>query len=412
MTCPASTVYSGTAKTPCTATAGGVGGLNATVPVTHSNNTNAGTAGASATYPGDTNHTGSTGTGSFTIEQAPSTTLVMCPASRTYTGSPLEACSASATGAGISTPVPVAVEYTDNTNVGTARANATYPGDANHTGSTHAGTFTIEKAASTTVVTCPATLVYTGGAQTPCTAQVTGAGGLDEAVSVTHTDNINAGTAGASATYAGDDNHLGSTGTRSFTITRAPTTVTVTCPTSVNYTGLPITPCTALATGAGGLSQSRPVTHTSNTQAGTANATASYAGDANHEPGSGSATFQITKWWTLKGFYQPVDMSGVLNTVKGGSTVPLKFEMFAGATKLTDVAQVKSFTATKVGCLTGAVEDQIEEFTTTGGTVLRYDGAGGQFIQNWQTPKTPGVCYRVTMTAQDSSTISALFKLK
>ena len=35
--------------------------------------------------------------------------------------------------------------------------------------------------------------------------------------------------------------------------------------------------------------------------------------------------------WTLKGFYQPVDMNGVYNTVKGGSTVPLKFEIFAGS---------------------------------------------------------------------------------
>jgi hypothetical protein len=33
---------------------------------------------------------------------------------------------------------------------------------------------------------------------------------------------------------------------------------------------------------------------------------------------------------TLKGFYAPVDMgNSVVNTAKGGSTVPLKFEVFA-----------------------------------------------------------------------------------
>ena len=42
--------------------------------------------------------------------------------------------------------------------------------------------------------------------------------------------------------------------------------------------------------------------------------------------------------WTLNGFFQPVDMNGVLNTVKNGSTVPLKFEIFAGPTELTDTA--------------------------------------------------------------------------
>ena len=49
---------------------------------------------------------------------------------------------------------------------------------------------------------------------------------------------------------------------------------------------------------------------------------------------------------------------------------------------------------------------------TTGGTSLRYDGTAGQFIQNWQTPKTAGSCYIVTMTTDDGSSISANFKLK
>ena len=116
--------------------------------------------------------------------------------------------------------------------------------------------------------------------------------------------------------------------------------------------------------------------------------------------------------WTPGGFYQPVDMgSTVLNTVKGGSTVPLKFEVFAGSTELTSTSAVKSFVQTKVICTTAEVVDEIE-VTSTGGTLLRYDSTGGQFIQNWQTPKSPGTCYRVTMTTQDGSTIQAYFKLK
>jgi hypothetical protein len=126
--------------------------------------------------------------------------------------------------------------------------------------------------------------------------------------------------------------------------------------------------------------------------------------------GSASASYTVLAW-TLKGFYQPVDMSGVLNTVKNGSTVPLKFEVFAGSTELTDVGMIKSFTQTKVTCSTGA-EDAIEEIVSTGGTSLRYDTTGGQFIQNWKTPTGAGNCYKVTMTTQDGSTLSALFKLK
>jgi hypothetical protein len=37
-------------------------------------------------------------------------------------------------------------------------------------------------------------------------------------------------------------------------------------------------------------------------------------------------------------------MNGVWNTVKGGSTVPLKFEIISGATELTNTSSIKSFT--------------------------------------------------------------------
>jgi hypothetical protein len=115
--------------------------------------------------------------------------------------------------------------------------------------------------------------------------------------------------------------------------------------------------------------------------------------------------------WTLKGFYQPVDMFGTYNVVKGGSTVPLKFEVFAGPTELTSTSVVHSFVQTKVACDGTTPSDEIE-IVSTGGTELRYDSTGGQFIQNWKTPRSPGQCYRVTMTTEDGSSLVAFFKLK
>jgi hypothetical protein len=115
--------------------------------------------------------------------------------------------------------------------------------------------------------------------------------------------------------------------------------------------------------------------------------------------------------WTLTGFSQPVDMGNRVNVVKGGSTVPLKFEVFAGPSELTDPGVVKSFTQSKVSCSDQKVEDTIEA-TTTGGTSLRYDTTAGHFIQNWKTPTGAGTCYKVTMTTQDGSSLDALFKLK
>jgi len=116
------------------------------------------------------------------------------------------------------------------------------------------------------------------------------------------------------------------------------------------------------------------------------------------------------KAWTLTGFSQPIDLNGVFNTVKGGSTVPAKFEVFAGSTELTDPSLMK-FSAAKIQCTLGGSEDAIET-VATGSTSLRYDATAGQFVYNWKTPTGAGTCYKLTMTAKDGSSISANFKLK
>jgi hypothetical protein len=102
----------------------------------------------------------------------------------------------------------------------------------------------------------------------------------------------------------------------------------------------------------------------------------------------------------------------VWNTIKGGQTVPLKFELFAssGGTELTSVTDVTGFTLAALPCYTGLDDPLDPDFTTTGSTVLRY--TDGQFIQNWDSPKGAGRCYRVTMTARDGSQLSAFFKTK
>jgi hypothetical protein len=133
------------------------------------------------------------------------------------------------------------------------------------------------------------------------------------------------------------------------------------------------------------------------------------AGNSN----SDERTYTVNPW-TLRGFYAPVDMgSSVVNTVKAGSTVPLKFEIFAGSNELTDTANVQSLGAKLVACGTfsGDSIDEIE-LTATGGTALRYDTTAGQYIYNWKTPTGAAKCYIVTMTTDDGSKLSAQFKTK
>ena len=115
--------------------------------------------------------------------------------------------------------------------------------------------------------------------------------------------------------------------------------------------------------------------------------------------------------WTLKGFYQPVDYP-TWNSVKNGSTVPFKFELFAGPTELTGISYIESFKSAQVVCEIASYFADPIEITTTGATSLRYDSAAGQFVNNWQTPKKAGTCYQVTMKTLDGSSLTALFRLK
>jgi hypothetical protein len=227
------------------------------------------------------------------------------------------------------------------------------------------------------------------------------------------------GTCSVHYNQAGNDNYNAAAEvTETVNAQRADQTISVTthAPASAIYNTI----FTVAATSSSGL----PVTYSSaggcsnagatfTTTSGVINCTVKY-----DQPGNSNynAAPQLTETvtavpWTNSGFYQPVDMGNVLNVAKNGSTVPLKFRVFAAGTELTTVASIKQSFVQTLTCGTGIALDDIENYAT-GGTSLRYDTTTGQFIFNWQTPRTPGACYRVTLTLLDGTSISANFKLK
>ena len=93
-------------------------------------------------------------------------------------------------------------------------------------------------------MTCSAgPFTYTGAPIEPCTATRDWSGRLNQALAVTYADNVNAGTATATASYAGGANYLASSDSETFTIGKAATTLAVTnSPVTYNGTsqaGLP-----------------------------------------------------------------------------------------------------------------------------------------------------------------------------
>jgi hypothetical protein len=243
---------------------------------------------------------------SATVVTAKATPVVTAVGgSCTYSGGPCPGSGSAIGGLGDSLAITLAYSGTGGTAYGPSAVAPTEAGtyivtvstdgdDANEPG-TSSAPITIDKAASATAVTCTPTVTFTGSPLTACTASASGIGlpATDITASLSYASNTNAGAASATAIYPGDRNHTGSSGSGGFTIAQASSTVTVSCPVSVPFSGSPLTPCTAAATGAGALDVALTLTYAANTNAGTATASATFAGDANHTGNTGSASFVI-----------------------------------------------------------------------------------------------------------------------
>ena len=164
----------------------------------------------------------------------PTTTTVTVPVGAVYDGNPKTATAQTVDGEGNVLANP-AVTYQPGpgapVNAGTYTASASYLGDDTYAGSSDSKTFTVFRAASNTEVTV-ANATYDGNPHGG-TAKVTGAGGLNQALTVTYagrngtvyaastTAPTNAGDYTASAVFAGDANHSGTSESRDYSIAKA-----------------------------------------------------------------------------------------------------------------------------------------------------------------------------------------------
>lgn len=266
------------------------------------------------------------------------------------------------------------------------------------------------------------------------TAEATGPSGASVSFSVTAVDLVDGPVTPSCSATSGDTFPLGTstvtcsatdvagnTGNASFTITVVDTTppaVTVpadvtTDPTSLTGAVVTYSGQSAVDVVDGSVAVSCAPPSGSSFGFGTTTVTCTST-DMAGNTGSGSFTVTVNNL-TFRGFYQPVDMN-VLNTVKGGSTVPVKWELFgAGGIEFTSTAAVVSGwpKAQKVDCGTlGSLGEDAIETVATGATSLRYDATAGQYIYNWQTPRQAGTCWRLDIEFVDGTTKSASFKLK
>ncbi|HWV76166.1 MAG TPA: non-reducing end alpha-L-arabinofuranosidase family hydrolase [Isoptericola sp.] len=111
----------------------------------------------------------------------------------------------------------------------------------------------------------------------------------------------------------------------------------------------------------------------------------------------------LTQKKTVSGFERPIDMSGGVNEVKAGSTVPVKFDVSSHGTELTD-PDVATVTVTEIGC------DTSEPLAEPGERAAAY--VDGHFQVDWKTPRTPGSCFEVAAATADGASVAAQFSLR
>lgn len=112
--------------------------------------------------------------------------------------------------------------------------------------------------------------------------------------------------------------------------------------------------------------------------------------------------------YSTTGYLAPVKSDTTL-TVRGGSTVPLKFQVMNSDTEVT-TPDLLDFSVSPVSCEGAPPADPIDVIDNTGTSSLRYDTTSHQFIQNWKVPKTRGSCYLVRHAISGEVLLSALFR--
>jgi hypothetical protein len=140
---------------------------------------------------------------------------------------------------------------------------------------------------------------------------------------------------------------------------------------------------------------------------GSVTATCSGASDKAGNSGSASVTYNVHYNWT--GFFRPVDNPEVLNSVKAGQSIPVKFSL-AGDQGL-NILAAGSPTSQKITCDSSDPIDLIEETVTAGGSSLSYDASSNQYNYVWKSDKAwAGTCRQLSVKLIDGTTHVANFK--
>jgi hypothetical protein len=119
----------------------------------------------------------------------------------------------------------------------------------------------------------------------------------------------------------------------------------------------------------------------------------------------------VTVLYNFTGFFSPVDNLPTLNTVNAGRAIPVKFSL-SGNKGLNIFAADSPYTIA-INCDGSAVQSEIEETLTAGGSSLNYDAGSDKYNYVWKTENSwAGTCRQLVVTLNDGSEHRANFKFR
>lgn len=130
--------------------------------------------------------------------------------------------------------------------------------------------------------------------------------------------------------------------------------------------------------------------------------------DVAGNPGSAGAAYVVH--YPFSGFVSPVDNPPVLNELKAGQTVPLKFGL--GGDHGLGVLMAGSPASIRINCTAGGIVDPLEATSTPGSTVFAYDTVTMLYQYNWKTDKSWIGCRRLVLKLDDGTVHEADFRFK
>jgi hypothetical protein len=120
--------------------------------------------------------------------------------------------------------------------------------------------------------------------------------------------------------------------------------------------------------------------------------------DAHGNTAKGSFTVKVFYDWD--GFFRPVENDGVVNQVKAGSAIPVKFSLNGDWGLNIFVNGYPKWVMTS--CTTWETTNPVDETVTAGSSSLSYDATADQYVYVWKTDKAwAGSCRQLNVMLRD-----------